>query len=116
MKQNDRNKLYIQKILEYCERIEAAVSRFGDSYDAFTNDADYKDVVCMNVFPIGELANQLSDDIKEKYNDVPWNQMYGIRNRLAHAYIEIDDSIVWDTVKNDIPRLKEKIKSHFDVC
>ena len=109
MKTDDRNTLYIQRILEYCERIEAAVSRFGDSYDAFVSDADYRDAVCMNIFQIGELANQLSDDFKEKHDDVPWDQMYGIRNRLAHAYIKIDDSIVWDTVKNDIPILKEKL-------
>ena len=61
MKTDDRNTLYIQRILEYCERIEAAVSRFGDSYDAFINDADYRDAVCMNIFQIGELANQLNN-------------------------------------------------------
>ena len=109
MTQDDRNAFYIQKILEYCDRIEAAVSRFGDSYDAFAADADYRDVICMNIFQIGELTNQLSDEFKELYNDLPWSQMYGIRNRLAHAYIKIDDSIIWSTVKHDIPELKEKI-------
>lgn len=111
MKQNERNELYIQKILEHCERIEEAVSRFGDSFDDFAKDADYRDVICMNIFQIGELSNQISNDFKEIYRDIPWEQMYGIRNRLAHAYIDIDDSIVWDTVKNDIPKLKKKIAS-----
>ena len=63
----------------------------------------------MNIFQIGELANQLSEEFKEKYKDLPWDQMYGIRNRLAHAYIKVDDAIMWDTVKNDIPKLKEKL-------
>ena len=109
MNENERNELYILKIQEYCQRIEDAVNRFGDSFETFSDDADYRDAICMNIFQIGELANQLSEEFKEKHNDLPWDQMYGIRNRLAHAYIKIDDAVVWATVKNDIPKLKSKL-------
>lgn len=109
MIKDERNGFYILKIQEYCERIEESVARFGDSFETFTSDADFRDAICMNIFQIGELANQLSEEFKEKYNDLPWDQMYGIRNRLAHAYIKVDDAIIWDTVKNDIPKLKEKL-------
>ena len=114
MKQDDRNELFLQKILEHCERIEASVSRFGDSFYDFVKDDDYRDVINMNIFQIGELSNQLSNEFKEKNSDVPWIQIYGIRNRLAHAYIDIDDSIIWSTVKNDTPALKEIIKKLID--
>ena len=111
MRQNEKDEFYIQKMLEHCERIESAVSRFGDNFDVFTKDLDYRDVICMNVFQIGELSNQVSDDFKQKNHNVPWEQMYGIRNRLARAYITIDDSIIWGTVKNDIPKLVELISN-----
>lgn len=84
--------------------------RFGDSYDAFVSDADYRDVVCMNIFQIGELANQISDETRERSDDIPWGKMYGIRNILAHAYIKIDDKVIWDTVVNDIPSLKQRLE------
>ena len=82
---DERDKFYIMRMSEYCERIEESIGRFGDSLEIFISDADYRDSVCMNIFQIGELTNQLSDEVKEKYKDIPWDQMYGIRNRLAHA-------------------------------
>lgn len=59
----------------------------------------------MNIFQIGELANQISQETQSAIADIPWCQMYAIRNILAHAYVKIDDEIVWDTVMNDIPKL-----------
>ena len=106
----DRDKSYLQRMLEYCERIEEAKQRFGTTFEQYIEDADYRDVVCMNIFQIGELANQISDETQNKLKDIPWAQMYAIRNILAHAYIKIDDKIVWDTIENDIPKLKERLK------
>ncbi|MDO5331676.1 MAG: DUF86 domain-containing protein, partial [Bacillota bacterium] len=62
------------------------------------------------IFQLGEISNQLSDSVKNELSEVPWEQMYGIRNILAHAYIKIDDQIVWDTIVNDIPRLELKLQ------
>jgi len=105
-----RDKALLKKMAEYCQRIEAARNRFGNSFESFSSDADYKDVVCMNIFQIGELSNQISDSLKETLSSIPWSQMYGIRNILAHAYIKLDDKIVWDTVVNDIPKLGNKLQ------
>jgi len=105
----ERDRLYLLKIKEYCIRIDEAKNRFGNSFEAFESDADYRDVVCMNIFQIGELANQLSDELKEETSDIPWHQMYGIRNILAHAYIKIENKVIWETIENDIPTLEKKI-------
>lgn len=101
-----RDRGYLLRIKEYCERIENAKERFGNTLEAFQNDLDFRDVVCMNIFQIGELANQISDEVKSELNNIPWAQMYGIRNILAHAYIKVDDKIIWETVEKDIPALK----------
>ena len=106
MKANRDSELLLM-ITEHCQRIEDACNRFGNSLDAFESDADYQDVINMNIFQIGELANQVSDETKVKYNEIPWHQLYGIRNIMAHAYIKVDTKIVWDTVQKDIPRLKK---------
>ena len=107
---DERDRSYLLRMVEYCERIDEAKKRFGGSFDEYLNDADYRDVVCMNIFQIGELANQIPEDIKNFLNDIPWRQMYAVRNILAHAYVKVDDKIVWDTVVNDIPKLKIRLK------
>lgn len=106
MNPGERDRELSLAILEHCQRIEDACNRFGDDYETFVFDEDYQDVINMNILQIGELANQLTDAFKEQYPDVPWHQMYGIRNIMAHAYIQVDAATVWDTVKNDIPKLK----------
>ena len=70
----ERDRSYLQRIVEYCERIEEARKRFGDTFEDYEQDADYRDVVCMNIFQIGELANQISDETRNSLGDIPWKQ------------------------------------------
>ncbi len=60
---------------------------------------------------IGEAANKLSPEFREKYNRVPWSAIVGMRNRLIHGYFDIDLDIVWKTVDSDIAPLLKEIKS-----
>ena len=55
-------------------------------------------------------AKKLSDEYKEKRGYIPWNAMYGLRNRIVHDYGNVDLNIVFETLKNDIPELLEMIK------
>lgn len=98
------------RILDYCDRIDEIVSRFGDGLDVFLKDADYQDAIKMNIFQIGETVNNLSEDCKEVGGDIPWHQIYGMRNIIAHGYEKVNDERIWDTVKSDIPVLKTKIE------
>lgn len=109
---NERDRGYLQRIIDYCNRILEAKNRFGDSFESFISDADYRDVVCMNIFQIGELANQISDGTQVLLKEIPWKKMYGIRNILAHAYIKVDDRTVWETIEADIPKLKERLEDY----
>lgn len=59
---------------------------------------------------IGEAANGISTELHERYLDIPWYAMIGMRNRLIHGYFDIDLDVVWKTVQKDIPNLIEKIK------
>lgn len=61
-------------------------------------------VTCIQI--MGEAANHIPADIREKYPDMPWSQIRGMRNRIAHEYFEIDSDIVWVTCKNDLQKLK----------
>ena len=54
---------------------------------------------------IGEAANGISENMREKYPDVAWREMSALRNRLKQAYFEIDNFVVWNTVTQELPPL-----------
>lgn len=59
---------------------------------------------------IGEAANRISKATKQRYGDIPWNQIIGMRNRLIHGYDIIDFDLLWDTVNFDLPPLIQSLK------
>ncbi|MEE1264528.1 HepT-like ribonuclease domain-containing protein [Ruminococcus sp.] len=62
---------------------------------------------------IGELAKiALSDSAKAQITTIPWKQLYGMRNRIVHGYSGVDMRIVWDTIHDDLPVLKNKIEKY----
>ena len=54
---------------------------------------------------IGEVASKVTDAFKTKNNKIPWNDIINMRNRLIHAYFDVNLDIVWQTVKTDLPDL-----------
>jgi uncharacterized protein with HEPN domain len=60
---------------------------------------------------IGEAARQVSQDFKDKHQEIEWQVIVGMRNRLIHAYFDIDFIVVWSTVRNDLPPLIVQLKS-----
>ncbi|MGB8217280.1 MAG: DUF86 domain-containing protein [Candidatus Methanoperedens sp.] len=75
-----------------------------------------KNEVLKRAFPrsieiIGEAAKNISDPLKEKYPDIEWKKIVGMRDKLIHAYFGISWDIVWDVVKNKLPEMEKSIKS-----
>lgn len=54
---------------------------------------------------IGEAATQVTKELQETHTEIPWALIIGMRNRLIHAYFDVDIDRVWDTVKEDLPPL-----------
>lgn len=66
-----------------------------------------------NMMQIGELVKiGLSDELKVQITDIPWNQLYGMRNRIVYGYAGVDMSVVWDTICLDLPKLKKQIAEY----
>lgn len=63
-----------------------------------------------NLMQIGELAKtSLNAEAKAQITSIPWQQLYGMRNRIVHGYAGIHMQIVWDTVVEDIPKLNAEL-------
>jgi uncharacterized protein with HEPN domain len=101
-------KVILADILESINKIENYVE--GITYEQFMQDDKTKDAVVRNLEIIGESANQIPKNIRQKFSDVPWPQIIGLRNRMIHGYFVVDYRIVWEIVKKDIPLLKRKIE------
>jgi uncharacterized protein with HEPN domain len=79
------------------------------SFDEFLSNQRLSKAICRSLEIIGEASSKISPDLKAKYPLVAWREMSDLRNRIIHHYFGIDHDIVWDTVKTDIPVLKESI-------
>jgi uncharacterized protein with HEPN domain len=59
---------------------------------------------------LGEAATRLPDEMRSRHPEIPWGSIIGLRNRLIHAYDEVDFDIIWDVLTFDIPDLIEKLE------
>jgi len=87
------------------------IAEYVDGYDLEHFKKDFKtvDAVIRNFEIIGEASKNLDEKIKEKYPDVPWKEMYYLRNRVSHEYFGVDYEIIWDIAKNYLPENKNQI-------
>ena len=85
----------------------AEIQKFtrGVDYETFKEDDKSIRAVEMNFIIIGEAANQIPEDIEEKYTTIPWSLMRAMRNRIVHVYFKVDEKLMWDTIQKDLPPL-----------
>ena len=102
----DRDAAIVRHILQYCSEVEIAHADFGTSKERFLASSTYRNAISMPILQIGELANHLSADFREKHKSIPWRQIIATRNFYAHEYHAIDIDLVWATSLEDIQALK----------
>ncbi len=79
---------------------------------AFEGDTRTQDAVIRSIEIIGEAANKTrvaDPDFAAQHPDVPWDVMYGMRNRIVHDYFDVDLQVVWQTIQRDLPVLRQQI-------
>ncbi len=59
---------------------------------------------------IGEAANRVSEKTKRQFPDIPWKALTGMRNRLIHAYFDVDHDIIWKTVREYLPSFQKQLE------
>lgn len=98
----------LNHIIEAIEYIEEFTKRVNKK--RFFEDYEKQSAVIRQFEIIGEAANNLSDSFVEKYSKIRWHEVISMRNIMIHDYFEINVDVVWDTIKKDLPKLKEKIE------
>lgn len=107
MKSNLGDIARLEHILDAIGEIESFTS--GLELENFLNNSLYQSAIVRQIEIIGEAANRLTDELKEKYEDIEWKGIAGFRNILVHEYYEVDYILVWDIIKIKLPELKQSI-------
>ncbi len=88
---------------------EAQTFALGKDHGALAHDRQLTLALLKCVEIIGEAAARVSEATRAQHPSLPWADIVGMRNRLVHAYFDIDLSLLWTTVSVDIPRLVEEL-------
>lgn len=70
----------------------------------------FKDACALVIIQIGEHVNRLSEEFKKEHNEMPWSDIIGMRIIHAHNYDSVIDEIVWESIQDEIPQLKEYLE------
>lgn len=95
-------------ILEYCDGILATRDLYGDDIEDFIENLQYQWSTAFGILQIGEAVKKLSSELRERYKDVPWSEIAGMRDRAAHQYHSNDLIKQWNTILRDIPALRDR--------
>ena len=99
---------YIGHILEAIKNIEESIKEL--SFKDFEKSKDSKDACIRRLEIIGEAVKNISLETKNKYTKIEWKQIAGTRDRIIHAYFNIDLDIVWQIITKDIIVLKKELQ------
>jgi len=103
---------YLHDILEAAGNAEQFLT--GMTLENLTRDKRTEYAVVRALEIIGEAAKNISDDLRQRYPDVPWREITGMRDKLSHGYFGVDLQRVYETVRSDLPVLQINIRRMLD--
>lgn len=103
---------YLQHIIDAIDRATSYVA--GMDRAAFEADLRTQDAVMRSIEIIGEAAQRARSadpGFAKRHAQVPWDQIYGMRNRIIHDYFAVDLDVVWQTLQRDLPALRTQVRA-----
>ncbi len=102
-----KDKAYLKDMLDAISDIEVFIGNINEA--EFYKNKEKKYAVVRALEIIGEAVKNLSKELRAKHKEIPWKEIVGMRDKLIHWYFGIKWELVWETVKNKIPELKDQL-------
>ena len=106
---NHDDGIALRQMLDHAKRVRRLLSGYDKS--SFERDERSYYAVLHLLVIIGEAANRVRFESRDRYPAIPWRALIGMRNRIIHGYDVVDVDVIWDTVSNDIPELIDQLKT-----
>ena len=110
MREANKNIIRLEHIVQAIERIKRYT--LGKRFDDLVKDDMMDYAVVKNIEIIGEAANLLTNEFKSEHPDTQWKLITGMRNYIVHEYFQVDNTVIWDVIQNDLPYLEVQIKDY----
>jgi uncharacterized protein with HEPN domain len=98
---------YLRHILDETDYLIKATQ--GLNHTKFIENETLKRAFVRSLEIIGEATKKVPDNLRQKYPQIDWRAMAGMRDRLIHGYFGVDYDIVWDVVSNKVPQLQQDV-------
>jgi uncharacterized protein with HEPN domain len=105
-------KHFLEDVIEYCDKAQNFVE--GITFEEFCSDEKTFLAVTRVLEIIGEALKNIPEEVRSKYPEIPWREIIGFRNTVAHVYFGINTKIVWNSAKEDTKFLKPHIQKILD--
>ena len=102
-------RFYIDDMIEFSSYVLEYTE--GYTQESFLDDRRTFDATMRNMELIGEAATHIPAEVREKYPSIPWRQIIAMRDQIIHAYLGLDNDILWSVIDNDIPELVQNLKT-----
>ncbi|MBI5220316.1 MAG: DUF86 domain-containing protein [Candidatus Liptonbacteria bacterium] len=100
--------ILLQHILESIEVLQEYLA--GVAEEEYLANVEKQDSAERRLQIIGEAIVQLPNEFKDRYPDIPWAKVAGLRNRLVHEYFDVDHKLVWNVLERSLPEFKKQIE------
>jgi len=109
MKHND---VYLKHILDEVSFLLKSTEDLD--FNSFVENEMYTRAFSRSFEIIGEAVKNLSPDFRKEHNKIEWKKISGMRDKIIHQYFNVDYELLWDVIKNKLPKIKEEIQMILD--